>query len=269
MHGHGYGELTITSTNLEAALADTDHIRGAELDGAIAAMESSSAGGRPSGTVSIMVMYRPQKPKLPLGAAELPPSYDSLFTEENPPNYNRIITAVNLPHQDSHNSNQTNSSNAHIPLTNESNQQQQAGSLESEQNTNNEQDGASAISVATAWPNRTNIPMQSENTTDVLTSSTMADSYCLPTINTPVTDSTTRDSVGSSSVSCSNIGPKETVSQNVGNQGERVQQELLTNTQTHLLSAINTSQISLSGNEEHCQCDCDHTDCNNTTAAAV
>ena len=45
-----------------------------------------------------MVMYRPQKsPKIPLGAAELPPSYDSLFAEENPPNYSRIIENVNLP----------------------------------------------------------------------------------------------------------------------------------------------------------------------------
>merc|ERR1712223_1715017 len=44
------------------------------------------------------VMYRPQKsPKVPLAAAELPPSYDSLFTEENPPNYSRVANTVNLP----------------------------------------------------------------------------------------------------------------------------------------------------------------------------
>ena len=93
---HGYGELTITSTNLEAALAEAEQTRGADIDGAIAGVESSGTGRTP-GTVSIMVMYRPQKsPKVPLAAAELPPSYDSLFTEENPPNYSRI-DYTNLP----------------------------------------------------------------------------------------------------------------------------------------------------------------------------
>ena len=94
---HGYGELTITSTNLEAALAEAENTRSGDIDGAIAGVEGSATGRTP-GTVSIMVMYRPQKsPKVPLAAAELPPSYDSLFTEENPPNYSRIENTVNLP----------------------------------------------------------------------------------------------------------------------------------------------------------------------------
>ena len=100
---HGYGELTITSTNLEAALAEVDHNRNGDIDGAIASVDTS-ASGRTPGTVSIMVMYRPQKsPKIPLAAAELPPSYDSLFTEENPPNYSRIANTVNLPILEEHN----------------------------------------------------------------------------------------------------------------------------------------------------------------------
>ena len=103
---------------MEAALAEADPTRTGDIDGAIASVESSATGRTP-GTVSIMVMYRPQKsPKVPLAAAELPPSYDSLFTEENPPNYSRVINTVNLPTLDEQDLNTT--ENTNNDLTNSS-----------------------------------------------------------------------------------------------------------------------------------------------------
>lgn len=47
----------------------------------------------PASTVSIMVMYRPHKPRnsgLVPATVELPPSYDSLFMEDSPPSYNFV-----------------------------------------------------------------------------------------------------------------------------------------------------------------------------------
>ncbi len=95
----------LDATAVAAAVPASDHLAtataAAVAPGAPGAAPSSEAGRR---TVSIIVAYRPQ-PQLLVNATaaagkrttESPPSYDSLFLNENPPNYGMLTATVDLP----------------------------------------------------------------------------------------------------------------------------------------------------------------------------
>ena len=252
--GHGYGELTITSTNLEAALAEVDHNRNGDIDGAIAGVDSS-ASGRTPGTVSIMVMYRPQKsPKVPLAAAELPPSYDSLFTEENPPNYSRVANTVNLPTLEEHN--QTNNEN----MANEA--IAAAGML----NHDTIIGGASSVDT----------PADSSRDNDAIINSILADQTAVVDTLTPLGGSSSRFMENSlpSNIESNTMAslPNESVNMLLqrrsiceneeNNSDDNINQPLASGLRVQLDSSSTRFENQEDTNEDHCQCDCDHTNCN-------
>ena len=245
---------------MEAALAEADPSRSGDIiDGAIAGVETSATGRTP-GTVSIMVMYRPQKsPKIPLGAAELPPSYDSLFAEENPPNYSRIIENVNLP-----------------AITED----------EAISTVENARNGATSSLDSTTQP----IIVRNENQISINGILSREDN---PSISLSITNnrSNARGASGSlqadtvqenslPSINDSNgIGTSTTeVDNNSGNSNciasgcdisdpsdgvilEGAQERYIPTTMP--ISTENRFRNTENNTEDHCQCDCDHTDCNN------
>ena len=255
--GHGYGELTITSTNLEAALAEVDHIRTGDIDGAIASVDTSATGRTP-GTVSIMVMYRPQKsPKVPLAAAELPPSYDSLFTEENPPNYSRIANTVNLPTSEENNLIENENTADEAITTSDVLTHDTiiggAGSIDLGRN----------LSENNTSENNLNLPDQA-TTVDILPQLVGGGSRFMEN-SLPISI----DSSGAASV------PNESV--NIRLQRRRVSgctngednsddgkmtQPLASSLSAQLESSSEGQHNPEQLTEDHCQCDCDHTNCN-------
>ena len=251
---HAYGELTITSSNLEAALAEADPSRSGDLDGAIAGVESSTTGRTP-GTVSIMVMYRPQKsPKVPLAAAELPPSYDSLFTEENPPNYSRIANTVNLPTLDEEGLNATDVANCATTRITDTNTQ-----LTSHRNANQ-------VSIDDVVAEDENPSITSNNLNQGFVASITPRSEATTTVE----ESCLPSSIGPSEIEPSAYNANVIVpAQCHSNTNEGC--ETIENTLEEALTASNQLPSENSGHfgniEEHCQCDCDHTNCNNSDAS--
>ena len=264
--GHGYGELTITSTNLEAALAEADHTRVGEIDGAIAAVENS-ATGRTSGTVSIMVMYRPQKsPKVPLAAAELPPSYDSLFVDKNPPNYSRIVTTVNLPTQSNHGSTDTTSLNNDTTETVDIISQPIPSRLSSTSAQNANEASLEGITHGSGTLPNGCINSTTETSANIAsTSVTNLAAQSNTTTRLPETDASNgTDKTASNSNDNDSTPVWSTTNSNdcedvANNDESKILQP--SNARTKSIPSVNLSQIT--NNEDHCQCDCDHTNCNN------
>lgn len=256
---HGYGELTITSTNLEAALAEVENSRNGEIDGAIAGIEGS-ASGRTPGTVSIMVMYRPQKsPKVPLAATELPPSYDSLFREENPPNYSRIENTVNLPTLEeqglnaAENDTSNDPTNAITLLPNNTFIAQAVSSVRNATQTN-----INRIISGDIIPSSTPSCHNRAETGDIIPSSVAS---------TNVQENHLPCSIDGNGMA---ISSNECVSLSLHREGDVSGCENSSDNNDEIVvvsSAVlipgNTENSTNSQNiEDHCQCDCDHTNCN-------
>ena len=233
-----------------------DHNRNGDIDGAIAGVDST-ASGRTPGTVSIMVMYRPQKsPKVPLAAAELPPSYDSLFTEENPPNYSRIANTVNLPVLEEHNqTDNENMANEAITATDMLNHDTIIG-------------GASSVDT----------PADTSRDNDAVINSILADQTAVIDTLTPLGGSSSRFMENSlpSNIESNTMAslPNESVNMLLqrrsiceneeNNSDDNLNQPLASDLRVQLDSSSSRFENSEETNEDHCQCDCDHTNCNST-----
>ena len=231
-----------------------DHNRNGDIDGAIAGVDST-ASGRTPGTVSIMVMYRPQKsPKVPLAAAELPPSYDSLFTEENPPNYSRIANTVNLPVLEEHNqTDNENMANEAIAATDILNHDTIIG-------------GASSLDT----------PADTSRDNDAVINSILADQTTAVDTLTPLGGSSSRfmDNSLPSNIESNTMAslPNESVNMLLqrrsiceneeNNSDDNINQPLASGLRVQLDSSSTRFENPEETNEDHCQCDCDHTNCN-------
>ena len=244
---------------MEAALAEADPSRSGDIiDGAIAGVESSGTGRTP-GTVSIMVMYRPQKsPKIPLGAAELPPSYDSLFAEENPPNYSRIIENVNLPaitedeaistiENATHGATSSLDSTTQPIIVRNENQISINGILTREDNP------SISLNITSARSNSGGASCSLQ--TDAVQENS------LPSIN----DS---NGIGPSTAEVDNNSSNSNCNASGCDISEPSDGVILEGTNEQYIptsmpiSTENRARNTENDTEDHCQCDCDHTDCN-------
>ena len=220
-----------------------DHNRNGDIDGAIAGVDST-ASGRTPGTVSIMVMYRPQKsPKVPLAAAELPPSYDSLFTEENPPNYSRVANTVNLP------------------TLEERNQTENDNVANDNATSSDILDPDTIISGARSVENRGNTSSDDNSTNNLI----LPDQASAVNILPPLTEGSSRFMENSLPINVESNAmanlPNESVNtilqrigENIEDNSDNINQPLASTSEQ-----VNNSEETI---EDHCQCDCDHTNCN-------
>ena len=189
-------------------------------------------------------MYRPQKsPKVPLAAAELPPSYDSLFTEENPPNYSRVANTVNLPTLEERN--QTENDNV-------ANDNATASDI---------LDPDAIISGARSVENRGNTSSDGNSTNNLI----LPDQASAVNILPPLAEGSSRIMENSLPINIESNAmanlPNESVNtilqrigENIDDNSDSINQPLASASEQ-----VNNSEETI---EDHCQCDCDHTDCN-------
>ena len=187
-----------------------------------------------------------KSPKVPLAAADLPPSYDSLFTEENPPNYSRIENTVNLPTLEEQCLNTA------------------------ENDTSNDPTSAITDVIAQCVSNVRNATQMNINriiSGDVNSSSTPS-CHNQAEFRERIQESCLPYSIDDNGMANSS---NECVSLSLHREGDVSGCENISDNNDEaivvspaILSPENTeNSTNLQNVEDHCQCDCDHTNCNN------